>query len=228
ILSIVWVLAVGFIFTSNSGASPAENIEVDEFSSVGIALDARVFLEQGELHDLIIEASPEILEQIHVEVKDGKLLLKSKNNKSDLKGNITIRIKAPDYESVSISGSANLVAEKAMNLKAVSFKIAGSGTMDFTQLSAKEVEIKIAGSGKVVLAGKGASQMEVSVAGSGKVEAADFRVDEFKAKISGSGDCKVFAANNLQVSIAGSGSVSYKGEPKVNTSIAGSGKVKPI
>ena len=229
ILLITWVITAGFLFSENQKI-PYEkrNIKVEDFQSVGVALSAKVYIEQASRCNLEIEAAPEVFDKIEIEVKNGKLSLRPENNISNLKGDITIWISAPDYESIGIAGSAEVLAESSVKLSDVTLKIAGSGTMNFEDLSSKELEIKIAGSGKMVIAGEGGKEMEVSIAGSGDLDATGFKVDEFEGKISGSGDCRVYVTGELSSSIAGSGSVYYKGNPEVNSSIAGSGKVKSL
>ena len=206
----------------------ADDIPVEEFNSVAIALDARVFIEQGNEHSLEIETSSETLDKIEVKVKDGKLVIKPENYTSRLKDDIRIYIVAPDYETISLAGSGELFAEKKMELEDTELKLAGSGSMFFEDLSADELELKISGSGEVNIKGEGAEEMDISIAGSGDVDCGDFPVEELHAKIGGSGDCKVWVNGEINASIAGSGSIHYKGNPQIDSSVAGSGRVKSL
>ncbi len=205
-----------------------DDIPVEEFNSIAIALDAEIFIEQGNAHSLEIETSSETLDKIEVKVKDGKLVIKPENNTSRLKDDIRIYIVAPDYETISLAGSGELFAEKKMELEDTEFKLAGSGSMIFEDLSADELELKISGSGEVQIQGEGTEEMDISIAGSGDVDCADFPVEELNAKISGSGDCKVWVNGEINAFIAGSGSIHYKGNPQIDSSVAGSGSVKSL
>ena len=229
LVTLLFFATGGMISVLNSSPlTVQDNVPVEEFSSVGIAIPATVYLEQGNKHSLDIDASDDMMEKIEVSVENGKLVIKPKNYTDKIKGDIVVRIVAPDYEEVSLAGSGKLFAEKKMNLDEVVLKIAGSGSMDFQSLEAEEVEVKISGSGNLSLAGSGATELSVSIAGSGNLNAENFEVNEFGAKISGSGNCRVFVNSELKASIAGSGSIYYKGTPQVDTSIAGSGKVKKM
>lgn len=218
-------------FSSSLISSPAEiqdKIPVDEFSSVGIAVSATVYLEQGTSHSLDIKASQDVLDKIEVKVENGKLIIKPKDNKTNFREEITIHIVSPEYKVVELAGSGKVLAEKKMNADDLVLKIAGSGYMKFSELTAQEVEVKISGSGSMNLRGDGAQELSVSIAGSGDLNSENFEVEEFDAKISGSGDCKVFVSSELDATIAGSGSVYYKGSPRVESTVAGSGTVKKL
>jgi hypothetical protein len=213
---------------SSKPGSVAEEYPVDEFTGVQISIPATVYLEQGNTHSLRIEADPSTLDKIKVMVEDDNLVIKPKQYGDNLRGKITVYVISPVYELVSLAGSGNVSAGKSINSEELTLKLAGSGDMEFEDLSAEEVEIKIAGSGNLALAGKGAEELEISIAGSGDLDAENFAVEEFEGKISGSGSCRVNVTGELNISIAGSGSVYYHGNPEINSSVAGSGSVKSL
>lgn len=217
--------------TDTRGASVNEisdNIPVDKFSSVTVAVNAKIYIEQGNEHNLEIETSSNTMDKIKVRVKDHKLIIEPENYTTRIKDEVTIYIVAPDYETISLAGSGELFAEKKMMLEETELKVSGSGSMFFEDLSAEELELKISGSGEIILKGGGAEEMELSIAGSGDVNSIDFPVEEFDAKISGSGDCEVWVTGEINASIAGSGSIYYKGSPEIDSSVAGSGSIKSL
>lgn len=229
ILTLAFFVIAGMNGIVNSKPSKInEDIPVDAFTGVKIAIPATVYLEQGNQHSLRIDADPSILDKIEVSVTDGHLEIKPAKYGDNLRGEIKVYIVSPDYELVSLSGSGDIIAEKAISSEELTLKLAGSGDMKFEELSAEEVEIKVAGSGNVYLAGQGAEELEISIAGSGDLNAENFKLAGFEGKISGSGSCKVHVTEELSISIAGSGSVYYRGKPEINSSVAGSGSVKSM
>lgn len=205
-----------------------DKIPVDEFSSVSISVNATVYIEQANTYSVEMDGPADVLEKIEIKVENEKLIIQPENHKTQINKDVTIRINAPDYEAISMAGSAKLVAEGNMNLEELTLKIAGSGSMKFNKLSAEEVEVKISGSGSLYLAGNGAGELSIAIAGSGDMDARNFEVDEMEVKISGSGSCKVYVTGELEASIAGSGSVYYSGAPQIESSVAGSGTVKKL
>ncbi len=235
VISVSFLAVFLFILSSFSiGVNPKpldskDDIPVEAFNSVSVAISANIYIEQGNSHKLEIDASPEAMKKIDIHIEDGKLIIKPVNYRVNIKEDIDIYIVAPDYEAISLSGSGKLFAEKTLKLEELMLKIAGSGSMSFEDLSAgKKLEMKISGSGDIDLKGNGAEEMKLSIAGSGNVESTNFKVGILDAKISGSGDCKVWVTEGLDAFIAGSGSVLYKGSPEVDTSVAGSGKVRKL
>ena len=229
LFSIGLLISSGFTLNLVSGFNSFQDgIDVDNFTSVSIAIPANTTIEIGNTYSLSIDADEKTMDKIRVEVKNGNLRITKKKNAKDIKGEVRIHIIAPDFDALSMSGSGNLRAEKEFSVDEIALKIAGSGDMSFFDLKADEVDIKISGSGDVDLSGKGSRELGISIAGSGDINAVDFEVGEVNVKISGSGDCKVHVNKELMVSISGSGSVRYNGDPAVNISISGSGSVSKI
>ncbi len=228
LFSLVIMISAGFTINNSKALDITDDIKVEEFTKLSVAIPAQVSLELGNKHSLSIDASQSVLDKIEVKVKDGNLMIGKKNQKSNIKGDIKITVRAPYIEAVSLSGSGDIVSKKAFEVDELDIRIAGSGNIEFAQLSAEELDIKIAGSGNLLLAGKGAEEVNIAIAGSGNLNAVDFEIVEFEAKISGSGDCKVFVSGELNATIAGSGSVKYKGSPQINTTVSGSGKVESL
>lgn len=227
-LAILIFSSFSFTVQEHSIAENAqERIDVDPFNAVAISVPAEVYLEQGSEHSVVIDADEGILEEISIEVKNDRLVIKPREYGASIDGDILINITSPEYEMVALAGSGSLFARNRVESEELTLKLSGSGQMEFDDLRSEETEAKVAGSGMLKIAGN-AEEFEVSLAGSGMIEAFDFEVSEFDGKISGSGGCNVFVTGELEVSIAGSGQVIYKGNPEVGSSVAGSGKVEAL
>ncbi len=200
-------------------------VQVDPFTSLNIALSAKIFIEQGSPQKLVIDADPETLDRIRAEVHNGKLELGLREPFNRLKGEVTIRITVPGLEGISVAGSARVMSNSTFKADEMTLRISGSGEITFDDLNAKEMDARISGSGNINLTGR-SDEFGASVSGSGKIEAFGFEVSEFEGKISGSGKCMVNVTNDLEASIAGSGSIVYKGKPQVSSRVSGSGSVK--
>ena len=201
---------------------------VGEYDAIGSAGWFDVELVAGKEGEITLKGEENLLEYIKTEVKDGKLVVKTKKGvnlkPSSWKNGITVTIPVEEVSSVSLSGSGDVVSKTTIKTDTFKTAVAGSGDISLT-VEAKSVKAAVSGSGEITLEGS-ASSFEVAVAGSGDVKAYDFIADAVEAKVSGSADIKVTAKKAITARVSGSGDITYKGNPtKVDTKTAGSGDI---
>ena len=182
-------------------------------------------LVQGTEGKITIEGDTNLMEYIITEVKDGKLVVRSKKN-VNLKPTKTIVVTVPyqSISSVSLAGSGDV--ENSGTIKADDFKVAlaGSGDIDL-KVDADSLESSIAGSGDIQLSGSTGS-LETKIAGSGDFDGSSLDSKNVDVKIAGSGDVNVVCNGTLNVRISGSGDVKYSGNPtSKDTKVSGSGSI---
>jgi len=192
---------------TGQGEIVKKKLNVDNFHSLGLGLNATVYLTQGSAHSVEIEAQQNIIDNLELDVENGSWNIKGKKRIKEYKA-VVIHITMPTVKALSIGGAGKIL-----------------GKSEFKNL--EELKVSIGGSGEVSLAGS-ATATSISIAGSGKVDVRQLGSGSSKVSIAGSGDAFVDVKDKLTVSIAGSGSVFYNGKPSVKTSVAGSGKVESL
>lgn len=194
---------------TGEGSSVTQNLNIDNFTSVGVALNAKVILTQGNSQKVSIQGQQNIIDLIKKEVKgDAWNIGFPDGTNAKNYDKLIINITMPTFKNLAIAGSSEILTNG-----------------DFNNLG--DVELQIAGSGDISVGGS-AQDVNIEIAGSGRVDVADLSSSDCNVEIAGSGDCKVNVSGRLDVSIAGSGSVAYKGSPRLSTSIAGSGRVSSM
>jgi carbon monoxide dehydrogenase subunit G len=212
-----------------SGEISSEARELGQFDGIALSGDFKVQVRQAEVSKITLQADKNLLPLIEtriVEGNKGRMLEIAAKRGSNLSGTVTpvIKLEMPRLRVVSINGSGDMRVE-AMKTPELEANIAGSGKLEFVNLSSDSVSLKIAGSGDILASGQ-AGTLSISVAGSGDVKAHGLEAKDVKISIAGSGNAEVSASRTLKVSIAGSGDVSYAGSPEASISVAGSGKVR--
>ncbi len=201
-----------------------ETFQVSAFTAVDNTIEADVYLTQAPLQSVEIEAQPNIIDNITLEVADGILTIDEKKHLGKHEP-IRINISVPEIRRIILSGSGNLFTtntfESPGNFSAV---ISGSGNIDAKCNTNAKVISDISGSGNIMLTGV-APQQEISISGSGNVHAFNMLTHITNISISGSGTCRVTADSLLNVSISGSGDVYFKGTPNITSNITGSGTI---
>lgn len=196
---------------NGEGPMVKERLNIDGFTSIGLGMQATVYLTQGKEYSVQIEAQKNIIDALKKEVKDDSWNIGFDNNmrvRNYKKAKVWITM--PTLEDVAIGGSGEIYGETPF-------------------LDLGNLKISIGGSGEIALAGD-AKDVKLNIAGSGTIKTADLKATNAKVSIAGSGKTYIHIINDgdLNVSVAGSGKVFYKGDAKVKTSIAGSGSVSTI
>jgi len=198
------------------------------------ALDMTGFFDvefiDGQEGALILTGEENLLAYIITEVKDGKLILKTKkgyNLQTSKRAGIKITVPVEEINAVYLSGSGDITSQTTLKGDSFSTTISGSGdiTLDLLVL---DLKTSISGSGDIDVSGT-AERFDVSISGSGDIDAYNLTAKEVSVQISGSGDVDVTATENFKARISGSGDINYRGNPsKVDTKSSGSGAISKV
>ncbi len=218
-----------------SGNVIQEDRAVSGFDKIEISGVGRIILTQGDDESLSIETDDNLMEYIKTEVKGDTLeidftddIVLSRGGRSvlDPSAGFIFRISVIDLERISVSGAANIQAEK---LKTDRFEInfSGAGDVNIEDLNADHLEIVVSGAGDVELAGRVESQ-EIRLSGVGRYQAFDLESQNASVVISGAGGANLWATESLSVTISGAGDVEYYGDPSVDPEISGLGRIQGL
>lgn len=207
------------------GPTEVKNLDLSVFSGIHVKTEANVFVRQGDVQAVRIEAQRNVLDELDVEVVNGILSVDTDDCFFDYDMDVYVTLTQP-LSKLTVSGSSDILGEGTINCaNATEFTISGSGsiTMD---IKATQLESIISGSGKLVLSGQ-AGVHEALISGSGDLKGFDLICKDYETRISGSGKADVYVDGGvLDAKISGSGNVRYKGNPKeIKTQISGSGSV---
>ncbi len=187
-----------------SGNVKTESREVSDFKAVDVGGNFNVEAVAQKDFALQIETDDNLLQYIKTEVADGVLKIDTTENVSPT-DKILVRISAPNIESFSTSGAANVELKNVYN---DSLKVNSSGASKF----------KLEGAAKnFVIESNGAS----------KIDAGNLKTENTSVNASGASKIDVYATNDLKIKLAGAGKVSYSGNPKnITEDISGAGKIE--
>jgi len=201
---------------------------VGDYDAVTVAGWFDVKLVNGNEGELTLKGEENLLDYIKTEVKDGKLVIKTKKGvnlkPSNWNSGIYITVPVESIEMVALSGSGDVIGETKIKADDFKTKVSGSGDISLA-VEANTVEARLSGSGDINLSGK-ANDLDVRVSGSGDIKAYDLVAEFVTAQITGSADIKITANQMLKAKVTGSGDISYKGNPKkIDTKTTGSGDI---
>ncbi|MCE2612564.1 DUF2807 domain-containing protein [Flavobacteriaceae bacterium D16] len=201
---------------------------VGDYEAIAVAGWFDVNIVSGREGEISLKGEENLLEYIKTEVKNGKLTIKVKKGynlqSSNWKDGILVTVPVESINSISLSGSGDIVGKDVLRADEFSASMSGSGDIELA-VEADVMKAVISGSGDIELSGK-ARDFDVTVSGSGDVEAFDLAADHVNANVSGSANIKVNANKSIIARVSGSGDILYKGDPeKVDSKASGSGDI---
>jgi hypothetical protein len=229
----VWMVAIVVLGLQLTAWSETEERKVSAFSEISLRIPAKLYLEQGPVQKVTIDAKSSVKNEIITEISGRSLVIRfpAKNYffRNLDPGSITIHITVPEISGLSLSGSGDIFAKGSLTTRIMDVNISGSGNVDLSDLLAERVKAVISGSGNIILKGsKPAAEFTGTISGSGNIKAQNFEAENVKANISGSGNCSIGSNGQCTVRIAGSGNFHYKGDPSIDSTVAGTGSIKEI
>ncbi len=216
------------IFSSVRGEGPvvSETRSVKDFKGIELGASGDVYFKQAPEFKVVVETQKNIAEILETVVEGGVLKINFKNNIGNVNTDkLIIRVEAPSFERIDLSGSGNMTAENALTGSNLDIKLGGSGNISIKEATFSKIEADVTGSGNIDISGT-ADSGDIGVTGSGNINAEKLKAKTVKASITGSGGIDCYAETDLDVSITGSGDVHYAGTPSVKMQVTGSGNVE--
>lgn len=200
----------------------------ENYVAIGLSGPFNVELVDGIEGSLTLKGEENLLQHVTTKVKKGKLYLdteKRYNLKPSTEANrIEVTVPIKQINSLTISGSGDIVSKKTLQTQDLVTKIFGSGNIT-SDIEVETLSAVTNGSGYLNFSGK-TKRFEASTRGSGKVRAYALEADAVGLNVSGSGTLMVKVKKKLKAIVSGSGSIHYQGNPeKIDIETSGSGKV---
>lgn len=220
-----------------------KNIEVKSFKHIKVVGSPDVIYTQsnGKEPKIEVYGSDNIVPLLEINVENTTLVVSFKKNTSITNpGKLEIRVSAPAVESMSVSGSGDIIIPNGISTSGLSLKVSGSGDITGKNITCGNLDLSVTGSGDIELSNakvqnvnakvQGSGDIELSgtamnanyqVTGSGDITAHKLKADHVQAGVSGSGDITCHAVETLKGKVSGSGDVGYKGDPDISFSKRG-------
>lgn len=233
---VITILALVFTMSSclkdsisGSGATKDETRTVAKFSNLELNMAATVNFVKDSNYFCIVSAQENILDVISTNVRSNTLKIGVETGVWLRRHSpITIEVHAPSLSDIDVSGSGSVNSDADIAATNMSFRISGSGKIDFNSIKTSSLKVEISGSGQVNLDEGNTDDLTIDISGSGKIEARDVVAKNCDIDISGSGTAYINVITKLYASISGSGNVYYKGNPNVETNVSGSGRIRKL
>lgn len=207
-----------------------EKIDIADYDAILLSLSAEVIYQQISEEEPFLQVSIDenLLPEIDVSVQNKRLIITQKGNINLHPSRFVIYTNSRSLSRVAITGSGDVLLEKAVNAKSMEVSITGSGDIKTDSLYCEQLSVKITGSGDADLKGA-ANEAQYTLTGSGDINAFRCLVERLTCRISGSGDIEAYVDKQLIARVSGSGDIRYLGNPEsVDRKVSGSGSISRV
>lgn len=212
--------------TEGNGYKSTRYVDPYPFTEVDIDIRADTYISQGNEYEVRIVASENIINDIHVEVRQGELnIYTSGGCVTETEGKIKVYITAPNFEKLSLNSSGSISNESFLDLNDLSIYVNGSCDVDLDNIAVDDYDLFVGGSGDVRLQGETADQGSILMSSSGNVNVSNLYTNTLDIEIKSSGDAEVFVNASIEATLSGSGNLTYQGNPSISSIVTGSGKI---
>jgi len=209
---------------SGEGEVVTRTLDIDEFTGFTNAIAADVYVTQGDVQEVTIEAQENIIDNLELDKVTGGSWTIDFNKWVRRAKPIKIYITIPTLDKAKISGAGEIIGETAFtDLDFLELGISGAGNIDL-EFYCNELDLRVTGAGSMTLVGE-ASEMNAAITGAGDIKAFDLETERTEFRISGAGSGKLTVSEYLKASISGSGNLYYRGTPDTDVHISGAGSV---
>jgi len=179
------------------------------YSQIKVLGNADIVLTEGEVGQIVVETSENVLPYIATEVKEGTLVIKLKHYGVSYVPKLKVYVPIDEkFNKITIAGKGDVTLGEHFSI----------------ELQILEVIIKI--QGNVQLQGK-TEVLKVSVLGSGNFQGKELHTHKGTLSISVTGNIEATVSEEVQAKITGYGNISIFGNPpQKNTNIKGNGKIQ--
>ena len=216
-----------------------ETYEVSSFTKLVLRDDAgggAVTIEQGSVEGLQIEAKPELLRRIEVEVRNGTLyirlggslmeLLADKLTTSLNRHKIIFRLQVKELQSAKLTCASALYIP-SLTTQTLDLNLCGLTYAEVDGLEADRLELNHSGMGSLEFSGT-VQHQDVRLGGAGIYDASELLSESAVINVSGSTHARVNVSETLDATIHGMGVVEYRGRPRVRRRVFGMGSIRRV
>lgn len=201
----------------------SETRDLKDFQGVVFNTSGDVILSQGADYAVSLEGPDNVLELTNTSVENGLLLIGTQNCFNGAY-DITVRVTAPEYQLINMSGIGSLTTEGTISGDVIQLELLGIGEVD-ADFEADSLYTTISGQFSNISLGGAVKLHQIISSGNATVNAFPLTTEKTDVSLLGLGDSYVTADSALTVIIKGTGDVYYQGNPDIEKEILGEGDV---
>lgn len=207
---------------SGNGEVVAEKRDVAEFTGLKVETGIDVYISQGDVQQVEVEADENLHEWIRTEINGSILHIYSeKTIRSAKTKKVNLTCKMLDKIDISSAGDVTGLNRFKINNLEIDMSSAGDLKID---VDADVIDLSLSSAGDAELSGT-ANVLKADLSSAGDLDAFDLEAKQGDITVSSASNARVFITEQASFRSSSAGNIQYRGEPRIkeiNTSSAGS------
>ena len=213
---------------TGSGNVVEENREVSDISGVHLATIGDMRIELGDKESLLIEAEDNLLEHFETEVRNGKLIIGTRDNVSlNPTKPVNYYLTVSGLETIEISSTGNITAPD-LQAEQFTININSVGNLAMGELIADSLDVDMDSSGNANIAGGEVGSQNITIDSTGNYTAENLASENADVRINSTGNATIWVSEQLKARLNSTGNVRYRGNPTVDASSNSTGEAIQI
>ncbi len=214
-LSLVLLLAL--VVAAPAQASSEKNGKqtrrTASFNGISVSSGIDLYLTQGNAEIVVVEADPDIIDDIITEVNDGILhiYLKKKFNWV-CNDDRAVYVTFDNLTKLDISAGADVEAENSFKLEDLEISVSSGADLEIDDLTAESVWLDTSSGSDAELSGK-VVNFNASSSSGADISCANLISENCTVSVSSGADANVHVTKELKASASSGGDICYKGNP---------------
>jgi len=183
----------------------------DDFTAVKVSSGIDLYITQGNIADLSVEADENLLDIIKTEVKDGQLRIYSEKNIWRAKAR-KVHLTVKTINELKATSGSDVYSENI--IKTSHFKVSvASGADARIKVIADRVESSASSGADLRISGKTTNHTSNASSGS-SIYAYRLKSEETTVKVNSGADINIHASKSINAKANSGGDIDYRGNPK--------------
>ncbi len=201
--------------------------KISSFNEIEVSGAFEVFLKQGDVEAITVEADENLMPYIRTEVVSGTLIIETKDNLFHHMTEMKVYITFKGLREIELSGAVDIRTQNQLNLSDLKIDVSGASNANL-DIAVQKLELDGSGASKIFFKGS-AVNVEMDLSGASDIFAYDMPAENYKISISGAGKAEINVQKSISAEISGAGSIKYKGSPAtIDQEVSGAGTIKKV
>ena len=184
--------------------------EVGMFTAIEVSDGIDVYLTQGELEPLVVEAQEQLIDDLITVVKDDVLKIYIDRATTFMK-TARVHVTVPNIKKIETSGGSDLIAETVIVGRELILEASGGSDIKI-EVEVEHLGIKTSGGSDVDVSGT-ADKLVARTSGGSDLSGFGLVVHKAKLESSGGSDIEIHVLDELSAIASGGSDIVYKGNP---------------
>lgn len=196
---------------TGNGNITTQNRNVDSFEKLKVTRGLNVYVSQGDVQKVIVEADENLLEYIETDVEDNMLTITTSANIRNPKS-LKVFVTITHIDEIKASAGSNLNTEEIITCNDLDIS-ASAGSNIKLHLNADDIKVSASAGSNITLSGN-VDESKINASAGSNIKAEELKTKVCDAKTNSGANIWINVADEFEGNASSGGNIFYYGNPK--------------